>query len=62
MGAGLALSILMISGLLVLVVINGTSTFWPKPLVQVELEGGRKHLGEVTRAESYRPEADDLLT
>jgi phosphate transport system permease protein len=58
MGAGLALAILMISGLLLLILWNGTSTFWPKPLLQVELDDGERVLGEVTRVESYRPEPD----
>ena len=40
MGAGLALAILMISGLLLLVVVNGTMTFWPNRLLEVELAGG----------------------
>jgi phosphate transport system permease protein len=60
LGAGLALAILMISGLLLLIVWNGTSTFWPKPLLRVELEGGERILGEVTRVESYRPEPETV--
>jgi phosphate transport system permease protein len=60
MGSGLALAIIMIVGLLALVVVNGTMTFWPKRLLSVELDGGRRLLGEVTRTESYRPEPEDL--
>jgi phosphate transport system permease protein len=61
MGAGLALAILMISALLLLILWNGTLTFWPKPLLQVELEGGERVLGEVTRVESYRPDPDSEI-
>ena len=60
MGAGLALAILMISGLLLLVIVNGTLTFWPNRLLEVDLDGGRRLLGEVTRSESYRLGPEEL--
>ncbi|WP_447970974.1 phosphate ABC transporter permease PstA [Nitrospira sp. M1] len=47
-GAGLALSLLMIGGLLVLILINGMGYFWPKDLVQYTLQDGSSVLGEVT--------------
>lgn len=53
-GGGLAVATLMIAGLLVLVFLNGTATFWPKKLTQVTITGGQKFLGEITRRETYR--------
>ncbi|GJL55298.1 MAG: phosphate transport system permease protein PstA [Nitrospirales bacterium] len=47
-GAGLALSLLMIGGLLALIFINGMGYFWPKDLVQFTLHDGSYVLGEVT--------------
>ena len=52
-GAGLAAAVVMIVGLLVLVLINGTATFWPKPIIEMTLKDGTHLLGEVTRSESY---------
>ncbi|MCS7047914.1 MAG: phosphate ABC transporter permease PstA [Verrucomicrobiae bacterium] len=51
-GAGLAVATLMISGLLLLVILNGTATFWPKPLRLVTLANGQQFLGEATRYET----------
>ena len=47
-GAGLALSLLMISGLMILIMVNGLGYFWPKDLVQLSLTDGSAVLGEVT--------------
>jgi phosphate transport system permease protein len=52
-GAGLAVATLMIVGLLLLVIVNGTTTFWPKPIVQVTTTDGRQFLGEITRVETF---------
>jgi ABC-type phosphate transport system permease subunit len=52
-GGALATCVAMIIGLLSLVIWSGVPTFWPRPLVSVELFGGRKVLGEVTRVETY---------
>ena len=41
-------------------IVNGTLTFWPKPLLEVDLDGGRRLLGEVTRSESYRLDPEEL--
>lgn len=49
MGGALAVCAVMVVGLLVLVVWQGGSTFWPHPLERVELENGTVLLGEVTR-------------
>jgi phosphate transport system permease protein len=58
-GGGLALALVMILGLLALVVWQGTTTFWPVPVVQVTTPGGI-FAGEVTREERYRPRSDEI--
>jgi ABC-type phosphate transport system permease subunit/ABC-type phosphate transport system auxiliary subunit len=55
-GGALAVAICMIVGLLVLVLVQGASTFWPIPAVQIKTVEGKTLLGEVTRTESYQPE------
>ncbi len=47
-GGGLALSLLMIAGLMILIMVNGLGYFWPKDLVQLRLADGTAVLGEVT--------------
>lgn len=59
-GGGLMLATLMIAGLLLLVLFNGTLTFWPKPIAKVTTRDGKVFLGEVTRAESYRVGPEQL--
>ena len=59
-GGGLALAILMIVGLLSLIVVQGFTTFWPKPLVQIRTIGGETYLGELSRTEAYEPDAAAL--
>ncbi len=54
-GGALAVCSVMIVGFLVLVLVQGTATFWPKPLVEVALDDGRVFLGEVTRTERFTP-------
>jgi len=61
-GAGLAVGVLMILGLLSLVVYNGLFTFWPKRVVKITQADGKVVLGEVTRDESYRVEPDVLAS
>jgi len=56
-GGGLALATLMILGLLALVLYQGVSTFWPRPLVQVVRHDDSILLGEVTRVDTYEPAA-----
>jgi phosphate transport system permease protein len=46
----------MIIGLLVLVFVQGTATFWAVPAVRVATVGGARYLGEVIREEKYRPD------
>ena len=50
-GGALALAIMMITGLLMFIAIRGASTFWPVPLELVELNDGRRALGEVSERE-----------
>jgi phosphate transport system permease protein len=54
-GGGLVISLAMVVGLLVLVLSQGVATFWPGPLVRLELDDGRGLLGEVTRVDEFRP-------
>ncbi len=60
MGGALVICLIMIAGLLALVVYQGSTTFWPRPVVSVTLEGGRVLTGEVTRRERFLPSADVL--
>ena len=50
-GSALGVSILMIAGLIVVILTNGLSFFWPKSLEQLTLEDGSVFLGEVTNRE-----------
>jgi len=59
-GGALAVALAMIVGLLVLIVYQGSSTFWPSPVVQVRTVDGQSYLGDVTRDETYRPDGDVL--
>lgn len=52
-GGALALSALMITALLGMILVSGLRTFWPSSLVRVELRDGTVYLGEVTRTEDY---------
>ena len=52
-GGALICCLAMIAGLLGLVVYMGSTTFWPVPVVEVELLDGTRLLGEVTRSEPY---------
>ncbi|MFI5180665.1 MAG: phosphate ABC transporter permease PstA [Thermoanaerobaculia bacterium] len=55
-GAGLAVSLLMIFGLLTLVAVKGLGFFWPRPLEQIETADGKKVLGEVLSSEKMPAE------
>jgi len=57
-GGSLALAIAMIAGLLLFIVVRGAATFWPEPLVELRLTGGRRALGEVSARERVAPAAD----
>ncbi|GMU97041.1 phosphate ABC transporter permease PstA [Ignavibacterium album] len=50
-GMGLGLSLIMISGLLLLIVLNGKDYFWASELVQITKTDGTKLLGEIVKEE-----------
>lgn len=50
-GMGLAISLIMISGLLFLILLNGKDYFWASELKEIKLNDGRKILGEVVKEE-----------
>src|SRR5262245_4320051 len=54
-GGALVIALCMIIGLLALVLYQGMSTFWPRPLVQVRTVTGTQYLGEIVRDDDYRP-------
>jgi len=56
-GGALALSIAMITGLLLFIAARGAATFWPAPLELVEAAAGRRALGEVSAREAARGDA-----
>jgi phosphate transport system permease protein len=50
-GMGLGLSLIMISGLLFLIVVNGKDYFWANEVVQLTKSDGNKILGEIVKEE-----------
>ena len=60
-GAGLAISLLMISGLMILIMVNGLGYFWPKDLVQLSLKDGTAVLGEITGHEIIHNSVSEKL-
>jgi phosphate transport system permease protein len=56
-GAGLAVSLLLIFGLLALVAVKGLGFFWPRPLARIETTDGKKVLGEILSTETMPPDA-----
>jgi len=60
MGGMLALSLVMVVGILILVLIVGSLTFWPLKIVQYETLDGKTYLGEVTRVETYKPSQEQV--
>ena len=54
-GGALAVALVMIAGLVALVIVNGTTTFWPSRVMQVRTLEGQTYLGEVTDVNRYRP-------
>jgi len=50
------LALAMILGLVVLVLSNGLTTFWPTPIVRVETVAGKRLMGEVAKLDRFRPE------
>ncbi len=60
-GAALGLSILMIIGLLLLVIWQGLTTFWPVPITQIKLADGEVVMGEEFRDDWFTP-GEALMT
>jgi phosphate transport system permease protein len=54
LGGALALGIILIAGFLAMISWNGMTTFWPKPIVEVELRDGSVLAGVPRRAGTYR--------
>ncbi len=54
----LAIALAMIVGLLALILVRGTATFWPRPLVRIERVGAAPILGEVNAEEDARREPE----
>ncbi len=50
-GSALGASILMITGLIVVILLNGLGFFWPVPLEQLTLKDGAVYLGEIVNRE-----------
>lgn len=50
-GMGLGLSLIMITGLLFLIVMNGKDYFWASEIVQITRTDGSKQLGEIIKEE-----------
>ncbi|MFN3616200.1 MAG: ABC transporter permease subunit, partial [Rubrimonas sp.] len=59
-GGALAVGIILIAAFLSMIVWNGVSTFWPKPIVVVERVDGTVLAGEPSRFSRYRP-GDNVL-
>ena len=59
-GGALSLCLLMIVGMLLYVAYMGASNFWPVPIVDILTVDGARHLGEVTRRQTYMPPAATL--
>ncbi|HXH27732.1 MAG TPA: phosphate ABC transporter permease PstA [Candidatus Polarisedimenticolia bacterium] len=56
-GGALAVSLLLVAGLILLVLVNGLGYFWPANLVRLDLKDGRTVLGRVTEREAI-PDPD----
>jgi len=50
-GGALALSLIMVAGLVILVLANGLGFFWPSPIVRLTLTDGTELMGQVTQRE-----------
>jgi phosphate transport system permease protein len=56
----LAIALCMIAGLLLLIIVQGATTFWPVPVVEVHTYQGSVYMGEVTERETYQPAPDAI--
>ncbi|MBR3371987.1 MAG: phosphate ABC transporter permease PstA [Rhodobacteraceae bacterium] len=59
-GGALALGIILIAGFLMVVLYNGATTFWPKPIDRVELTDGTVLAGVERRGTIFRPDLPRL--
>ena len=57
-GGALALSLAMISGLLVVVFLGGAPAFWPQAVTHCETQSGASYMGEVVEVERFVPEPE----
>ena len=57
--SSLVTAVLMITGLVLLIVIQGGLTFWPTPVVKLMLDDGQTLMGEVTRTERLNQTMSD---
>lgn len=62
LGGALSLGIVMILGLLLLVLVNGAITFWPRPIEVVRLADGSVMAGEPVRSQDFTPGPELLRT
>jgi len=60
LGGALAFGVILIVGFLLMISLNGIVTFWPKPIVMVELINGQTLAGEPTRGGPFRVGQDIL--
>lgn len=60
MGASLVAGLAMILGFLALIIYVGAVTFWPQPIVVVEMTDGKVIAGEEFRSETYKPSPEQL--
>lgn len=56
-GGSLAVALLMIVGLIGLIAVEGFSTFWPGPVIELRTADGRVLAGELAREEQWTPTA-----
>lgn len=56
-GGALAISLLMVAGLVLLVLMNGLGFFWPSSIARLTLSDGNEFLGQVTQREAI-PQPD----
>lgn len=59
-GGGLAFCLVMIVGVLMLLLYQGLTTFWPGPVSRMVLIDGVERMGEIARGETFEP-ADALF-
>ena len=62
LGGTLTIGLMMIFGFLTLIIYNGLSTFYPRPIEVLGLADGSKIAGEFVRSEKYKPEPDKMAS